>query len=116
MQLNNFKKNIPKLNSAFNFASLTANIFWISGHHIFCRVLTLHSEQGFIPPFNNFHIFQQYVLQQQMAQQKDANCHEDVILQIQNIHLNPFALDENTLQMETKVIERTAQEERLFLF
>ena len=52
-----------------------------------------------------------------MAPQEDANCHEGVTLQIQNItDLNPFALNENTLQMETKMIERTAQEERLVLF
>ena len=95
VQLNNFKKNICKFNSAFNFASLTANIFKISGHHIFRQLLTLNPEQSFIPSFNNFHIFQQYVLQQQMAPQENANFHEDVILQIQNIitDLNPFALD-----------------------
>ena len=60
VQLNNFKKIICKLNSAFYFASLTANIFWICGH-IFCMVFTLHPEPHLsIPSFNSFHIFQQH--------------------------------------------------------
>ena len=45
-----------------------------------------------------------------VAPQQDANCHEDVVLEIQNItDLNQFALaNENTLQIETEESERSA--------
>ena len=52
-----------------------------------------------------------------VAPQEDANCHEDMVLEIQNIitDLNQFA-HENTLQIETKEIESSTQEGRPVFF
>ena len=53
-----------------------------------------------------------------VAPQQDANCHEDVVLEIQNItDLNQFALaNENTLQIETEESERSARKGRPVVF
>ena len=53
-----------------------------------------------------------------VAPQEDANCHEDVEIEIQNIiDLNQSAFAyENTLQIETKELERCARQDRTVLF
>ena len=87
--------------------------------YIFRRVFTLHPAQGVIPFFDQFHIFQQPVLQQQLAPQENANCHEYVMRQIQNI-----ITDVNSLLWLIKIhfkwkneeIECTAQEGRPVLY
>ena len=89
MQANNFQKNICKLDYVFNLSSLV-----------------LLSVTAFIF-FSNM-----------VAPQEDANCYEDVVLEIQNMtDLNQFALAyENKLQIETKESQRSAREGRQAFF